>query len=285
MRPYRGRVSVDDVRRLQEVLAIDDPGARNYAITRTYWDLARRLDGVLGTQDANWLTFGTWASASAGRFIRQESLPVGWGVEAVAAGNAAIITDIAPRFVAFLDLAREWGPSGLAPAVASCPELTATAELAESFECYARAAGLGAGADDDTIHAELMLRANTLIAHHEQRLADVFVDRALPLSGHVGTLATLAVTLSLPEGEVRVSHDVAPPSYLGGEQWPAPLRALRDPRLVDLARAYGQDVDSARRSNATSWEDFDERMGYIFCFFRAYQRDPALRSLPPDVPL
>ena len=76
----------------------------------------------------------------------------------------------------------------------------------------------------------------------------------------------------------------APPGYLGGEQWPTALRALRDPRLVELARAYGQDVDSARRSNATSWEHFEERMGYIFCFFRAYQRDPALRGLPPDVP-
>jgi hypothetical protein len=60
--------------------------------------------------------------------------------------------------------------------------------------------------------------------------------------------------------------------------------SLRDQRLVELARRYGLDDSSARHSGARSWEDFYERMGFIFCFFRAYQRDPLLRGMPPGVP-
>ena len=274
----------EEARRLDRVLAVEDVGQRNFAITRAYYRMARRVDAVVGTQDANWLTFGTWASASAGRFIRRETLPVAWGAEQVAAGNAAIIADIGPRFATFLDLADDLGTGPLAAAVGREPALAGEPELAEAFECYARAGALPAGPGSDADHAELVLRANVLVAHYEQRLADRFVDQALPLGGPFGTAATLFVTVEVPEGQLHVSRDVSPPAYLGGAPWPPPLMRLRDLRLVELARMYGQDQESARFSDATSWEDLYERMGYIFCFFRAYQRDAGLVVLPPGVP-
>lgn len=265
---------------LAETLALGDAGVRNRAITATYHRLARRLDDVVGSQDANWLTFGTWASASAGKFIRGEAVPVTWGADAVAEGNAAIIADIAPRFIDFLDVAATVAPADLADAVARQPCLTETEELAEAFECYALAATLRRTVQRDTDHAQLMLRANTLVAHHEQRMADDFVHRALPLGGPFGMAASLLVRVGVPEGEVFVCRDVPAPAYLRGARWPPVLDRLTDPRLVEIAVGYGQDVESGRFSNATSWEDFGERMGFIFCFFRAYQRDPDLRQLP-----
>lgn len=68
---------------LDAIMAADDPAARNRAITALYVRLSRRTAGVVGGQDANWLTFGAWASASAGRFIRGDELPVDWGADRV----------------------------------------------------------------------------------------------------------------------------------------------------------------------------------------------------------
>ena len=56
------------------------------------------------------------------------------------------------------------------------------------------------------------------------------------------------------------------------------------PGCATLLLSYGQPVDDASESAAPTWEEFDERMGFIACFFRAYQRDPGLFALPPDVP-
>ena len=98
----------------------------------------------------------------------------------------------------------------------------------------------------------------------------------MPLGGPFGILTTRFVQLHIPDGALDVSRDVPPPRYLGGSRWPADLDRLTDARLIALARRYRQPLDG-RRSAATSWEDFDERMGFILCFFRAYQQDPSLR--------
>ena len=51
-------------------------------------------------------------------------------------------------------------------------------------------------------------------------------------------------------------------------------------RRLQILTDYGQDAHSARHSDAPTWESWRERMGYISCFFRAYQQDPALFDLP-----
>jgi len=60
---------------VQAVLAIDDRVLRNYWVTQTYSDLAAGLTRLLGSNTANWCTFGTWASDTVGRNIRGEDLP------------------------------------------------------------------------------------------------------------------------------------------------------------------------------------------------------------------
>ena len=88
------------------VVAIADPVVRNVAITACYRDLALAVAEIVGRIDVNWLAFGAWASGSAGRVIRGDGLPLGLDLGtslAVAEGNRAIIGDIAPRFVRWLD--------------------------------------------------------------------------------------------------------------------------------------------------------------------------------------
>ena len=267
---------------LDGILGETDPVARNRAITAEYVRLAHDLGAVVGTTDANWLHFGAWASASAGIAIRGEHLPVDLGVDAgrtaVLRGNTAIISDVAPRFEAFLDCAQRHEPARLAAAVRAHPLLGASDALADAFACYAALAS--DPPPTGPARAQLMLRANLGIAHHEQQFADAVIRDAVPGGSVVGRLASLAIVLRLPDGDLRVSRDVPPPGYLAGRPWPADLAVLTDDRLLALAAAYGQDLTTPVHSDAPDWQDFDERMGYIFCLFRAYQQDPAIRRPP-----
>lgn len=62
-------------REVAEIVALEDrPALRNLLITRGYHLLSRRLGDLLGTADANWCTYATWASKTAGFFIREEEV-------------------------------------------------------------------------------------------------------------------------------------------------------------------------------------------------------------------
>jgi hypothetical protein len=62
--------------RVAAVVAMDaDPVRRNYEITQAYADISREFRDVLGFDEANWCTFATWASATAGDFIRGDEVP------------------------------------------------------------------------------------------------------------------------------------------------------------------------------------------------------------------
>jgi hypothetical protein len=64
--------------RLEDLLRIarlEAPILRNLLITQRYHDLSRGLASVLGPASANWSTFATWASKTAGQSIREEEVP------------------------------------------------------------------------------------------------------------------------------------------------------------------------------------------------------------------
>lgn len=256
-----------------------DPALRNIRITGMYYALGRSMDAVLGAQDANWLTFGTWASHTAGRFIRGERLPVRWGAGHVADGNLAIIDDIAPCFVAYLaSVADE--DEGHPLVQAGRQRIDSSAYLTEAFDCYEQARCC-VSEIDDPLRAQLILRANIAVAYHEQWLADRFVDQAMPLGGLFGIATTRFVELELPDLTLDLCEPVPAPQYLDGELWPPVLDQIQDPGLVGLYQRIGQAPDDVSTSAARTWEDFNERMGYIAVFFRAFQRDPALHRRPP----
>lgn len=278
------------------VASMPDPVARNHTITRAYRDLALDVADLIGPVDVNWLAFGAWASATAGRVIRREGLPIDWGTsQAVAAGNRAIIADIGPRFVIWRDeVLGAGGPSEQAldrtlghPVFADVPDLVAAFRgFHQAAQMWTASAARGGGTftapDLDKAHAEVVLRSNILVAAHEQRLADRFVDAAMPLGGLVGLFTTSFVSVVTPDGEAEVNEDVPLPRYLKGQRFPSVLAELRDPELCRLVRKFGQDPGlDVSASDAWSWEDYAERMGYIVCFFRSYLREARYFDAPP----
>lgn len=60
---------------LERIAKSDEPVLRNLLITQRYHDLSHELACVLGTGNANWSTFATWASKTAGQSIRKEEIP------------------------------------------------------------------------------------------------------------------------------------------------------------------------------------------------------------------
>ncbi len=65
----------EQLKDLQRICALEEPILRNLLITQGYHDLSRGLTKVLGTASANWATFATWASKTAGQPIREELVP------------------------------------------------------------------------------------------------------------------------------------------------------------------------------------------------------------------
>lgn len=61
---------------VQRVVAIDDqPVLRNLFITQGYHDVSAAIVARTGGADMNWCTLGSWASKTAGTFIRDEEVP------------------------------------------------------------------------------------------------------------------------------------------------------------------------------------------------------------------
>lgn len=277
------------------VVAIADPVVRNAAITACYRDLSHAVADILGRTDVNWLAFGAWASASAGRVIRREGLPFGLDPgtsDAVAEGNRTIIADVAPRFVRWLDeVVRAGGPTRMALEVAAAdplfdeaPELAAAMDAYQSaHELRALTAGAPLEEEADRAVAELMLLGNVRVAAHEQWIADALIDEAMPLGGLFGRIVTRFVDVYTPDGPVDVCREVPAPSYLGGPRFPAVLDHLAHADLCDLATRFEHalTVDVAG-SSATTWECYEERMGFIFAFFRAFARDTRFFDAPPE---
>jgi hypothetical protein len=137
------------------------------------------------------------------------------------------------------------------------------------------------GPDVDRAVAELVLLGNVRVAAHEQRVADSLIDRAMPLGGLFGLVTTRFVHVVTPDGPLDVCRDVPRPSYLDGRRYPVALDQLTNEDLCELARRFHQSIGAdVGSSDAATWESFEERMGYIFTFFRAFARDIRFFDVP-----
>jgi hypothetical protein len=66
-----------DPKTIEKIIKLEsDPELRNLLITQSYHDLATALSWVLGTTNTNWCHFASWASKTAGTFIRNEEVPL-----------------------------------------------------------------------------------------------------------------------------------------------------------------------------------------------------------------
>jgi hypothetical protein len=104
---------------IDRIVHMHDAEQRNLWITYTYHRLELALAEHLGGGDLSWCAYGTWASKTAGRFIRGEVVPelmrpllatsFRWlaGADArvrerIAAGNLLVFAELAPCFAALL---------------------------------------------------------------------------------------------------------------------------------------------------------------------------------------
>lgn len=60
---------------LEAITLMADPVVRNLHITQAYHTLTVGLAGPLGEENVSWCAYATWASKTAGSFIRKEFLP------------------------------------------------------------------------------------------------------------------------------------------------------------------------------------------------------------------
>jgi hypothetical protein len=284
---------------LDRILQLDDAVARNRLITQCYRDIADQLAAVVGRRDLNWFAFGAWASGTAGAAIRGEGIPVDFGTSRnVGAGNLAIIADVAPAAMRWLDEIERDGsatPEALERALAD-PIFERAPKLGEAIRCYHEAALLLPSADTDPAcdkaAAEFVLLGNLHMGEHEQTVVDGFIDAAMPLGCLFGLVTTRFIAIETPDGKVDVCCDVLAPPYLVNAIFPSVLLTLEHADLlaacVALEQSSGSDTSA---SNAVRWEDYDDRMGFILTFFRAYQRDSRFFDVParylpePDVTL
>lgn len=183
--------SLPDAPQIAEVSRMTDAVQRNLWITYIYHRLEVALASRLGGEDLSWCAYGTWASKSAGRFIRGEVMldvlrplvartaTVGRMVaridaevrERIGRGNLLVFAELAPLFRALIDVL-DAPPAIRAEAAAkSFAGLAAGATreggqdlLRRAFAAYVRAAATS----DAKARAEQILLANTLVGYHEQ---------------------------------------------------------------------------------------------------------------------
>lgn len=177
---------------IDAVIAMEDPVLRNLWITHTYHCLDLALARHFGDAHLTWCAYGTWASKTAGRFIRGEAVPaalralatrrtpaLGRWLAAVDAevrahtadGNRRVYAELAPLFrglVALLEAPAEERRDHLAALVGSlrpgASEVGGQDALRRAFTGYVDAAE----ASDPKTQAELVFLANALVGYHEQ---------------------------------------------------------------------------------------------------------------------
>ncbi len=70
---HRGRGAL--LREVRDIIALPEPVIRNLRITLSYHDLTVAMTELLGQENISWVGFATWASRTAGGFIRNDYMP------------------------------------------------------------------------------------------------------------------------------------------------------------------------------------------------------------------
>lgn len=63
-----------ELQKINEIIFCPDPVLRNLQITQTYSEINQALSELLGKNNVSWCAYATWASKTAGKFIRLENV-------------------------------------------------------------------------------------------------------------------------------------------------------------------------------------------------------------------
>ncbi|MDC0674401.1 hypothetical protein [Nannocystis radixulma] len=279
-----------DAHRIADTCAMSDPIQRNLWITYIYHRLEVALARRLGGEDVSWCAYGTWASKSAGRFIRGElvlevlrplmarTAAVGRMVarvdaevrERIARGNLLVFAELAPLFRALVDVLDRPRAQRREAAAVAFAGLTAGATAAGGQELLRRAfAAYVAAADTSAAkeRAELILLANTLVGYHEQIRLQPTIAAALsaplavlvPRPGHFDPSSRRDPTGWQGARRAHIGQYVTDEqrSQRGGEQARegrnAPVAAPVTADAAPLRRALGERLGDVARSLLTRW--------------------------------
>lgn len=190
---------------MAEISAMEDPVARNFAITQMYETASTMMDQTLFPnaeeqgQTANWSTFAIWASNEAGRAIRGEGnwfmgmanavgsdAQLEQSTNALADGNNTVFSEIAPAMAMFahtFEGAESMDPEQFEAFAewmrTEAPNVDAdlgNEQLIQAFGQYHEAMF----EEDPDRQQELMLLANANIGLHEQARLQPFIEDAMP---------------------------------------------------------------------------------------------------------
>ncbi len=146
---------------------------------------------------------------------------------------------------------------------------------------------------------KLMLYGNTLVGLQEQEIVQPEVENGLKVLGitNPGGLGAWGVDLHLPEGKdgKRLDTDIDLPSTPNRVDASGGSFKTVDGQTIDLGQALrdrlngldgnpgNEDESNPANSGTDHWEDYSQRMGYIYQLFADYQHDPAMFNDPRDV--
>jgi hypothetical protein len=305
---------------LSDALLVPDGPLRNHVITYGYQCISETLAGVMGIRDLNWCTFAAWASRTVGHALDEEELPHAFEVPledspvassvvrsvlkagrslvfpehraSLIAGNTAVFTDIAQRFVDLIpfltsppnvdELAsprradeehneqafESWLESFRAPD--GRPELDKNLEhLRVAFRLYRKAVPLPPSVE----RSELIWAANCKVGEYEQLLVQPALQGAMfdpPQAGWLRGLIGKQAAESLTQLMAMFT----------------PNRVVRcaDPIIVEnvicrvIANAYP--LICTPRSPLKDWTDYRSRMRVIVEFFRVFHADGSFYESP-----
>ncbi len=233
----------------------------------------------------------------------------------IAHGNTLVFAELAPLFVAFLELFDRGGPESQ-DAVDAALDRAATEPiddgLREAFTWYWRAARPA----DERERARAILAANVLaVAHEQKRLqADIAdsLDAGLNTAGQIldevlprwvprfaarllnrtaaheidrlvtdvweATTTELLMTLRVPGATLHLRDDVPPGP--GDRRFPADLADLTDAPPDSVFTSWDRTGGTGVGCGARDWAVLQERMNYIVNLFRSRQQDPSLDEPP-----
>jgi len=260
---------------IQAILRIEDLTLRNLRITQAYHDLTRRMAHFAGPRSVTWPGFATWASKTAGAFIRGEILPppldtlLGGVLDfktrlrpqgklartlavvrtMVSRGNYLVFEEIAPHYARLL----ETFPEASAPEPAKLDAFLSHFQpgpveeggqdrLREAFHHTYQARFEG----EPKRRAERLYLANLLVGYHEQWRLQEAIEGSLnaPLAKLDG-LAWKPLLGRLRGGLQRRAQEFATRALLDIRLPSGNLRLGRDVPPLD-GRAYPEDLEAIR---------------------------------------
>lgn len=333
------------------LLAYPDRVERNEKVTAQYRDLSERMRGLVGSDNASWVTYATWASDEVGATMTDPMVrapgavkfgpwqfagdPAYW----LSSGNSKLVSDIGVGFNEFTktysdpatkdksfeqfwsDMSAKYQGRGISYLDGNAQYPNANKDdMKNAFRAYyeamhieqkiqgnARSAQPLSAAEIATLQDQkekLMLYGNTLSALQEQAIADKevdevstllgnsenswitrhFVNMHVPQSDHTGT-RQLNTNKPVPTVASGV-HDFfsgPPVTITGADGKPLNINESLQQRLEAFGRQSGNDrpLDIAT-SGAADWEQYEQRMPYIFHFFKEFQHSPEMFDNPRE---